>query len=207
MEVKYRKMEKKDYKSVQMLIRKAWYDEYEYNDSIKNLYAKGYFYQCYGASNYSVVATVDDEVVGFIFGRYRDVSVFKKVKTFFLFVYIWFLLVFTKAGRRGIRVGQITNKADKALLKGTKKEFDGELALFIVSDKYQRMGIGSKLQNDYYQFMKNNNAKNYYLYTDTFSDYTYYEKRGYKRLNTISLTFNFDNDDKNEYYIYEKVIE
>lgn len=204
MEISYRKMKRKDFGFVQKLISSAWYDEYGFRKSTIKHYAKVYFYECYRQSNYEIVATLENEVIGFILGRYKSVSAFKKIITFFPLLFTAFLMIFTKEGRRGLRIGLKTDRIDESLKKETNKHFDGELKLFIVSKKYRSIGIGSKLQEDFIEYLKRKKAKNFYLYTDTYSDFAYYEKRGYVRLNTKTVDFGEGEDPLPEYYIYEK---
>ena len=63
-----------------------------------------------------------------------------------------------------------------------KKEFDGELVLFVTDTSVQRHGIGTTLLRQFYQFMEQNNSKNIYLFTDTTCNYGYYQKKGYRQI-------------------------
>lgn len=62
-----------------------------------------------------------------------------------------------------------------SLLKISKQDFDGEIVLFVVDSSQQHRGMGKKLFNLAKEKFKEENCQNYYLYTDTNCDYTFYD--------------------------------
>ena len=116
-------------------------------------------------------------------------------------------MLFSYPGRRGIKITLITDKVNKQLLKPYKKSVKNELILFIVDEKYQGCGIGSTLEKMFCKELKDNGINNLYLFTDTYSNYTYYEHRGYDRKGTLPVDFGIKDseiDPVSEYYIYIK---
>lgn len=207
MDIKYVEMTKKDHKDIKRLITEAWFSEYPFKEKYINLYASGYLNMYLAESDYKMVAKVNDKVVGFIFGNIKKAP-FKqrfisKLKLFFYFIY----MLFSYPGRRGIKITLITNKVNNKLLKPFKKTLKNELILFIVDEKYRNHGIGSTLEKMYTQALKEKGIKNVYLFTDTYSNYSYYEHRGYERKGALPVDFNSKNTDidpVSEYYIYIK---
>ncbi len=91
-------------------------------------------------------------------------------------------LALSRRGRRILRNNLAEARVDHQLLRSAKKEFDGELVLFVTDTSVQRHGIGTTLLRQFYQFMEQNNSKNIYLFTDTTCNYGYYQKKGYRQI-------------------------
>lgn len=207
MDIKYETMTKQDHKAIKRLITEAWFSDYPFKEKYIKLYASGYLNMYLAKSDYQVVVKDKDKVVGFIFGNIKKAP-FKqrfisKLKLFFYFIY----MLFSYPGRRGIKITLITNKVNKKLLAPYKKLVKNELILFIVDEKYRGHGIGSNLEKMYTDALKEKGIKNVFLFTDTYSNYEYYEHRGYKRKGALPVDFKLKNseiDPVSEYYIYIK---
>lgn len=207
MAIKYLPMTKQDHKDIKRLITDAWFSDYPFKEKYIKLYASGYLNMYLAEADYEMVAKDGDKVVGFIFGNIKKTP-FKqrfvaKLKLFFYFIY----MLFSYPGRRGIKITLITDKVNKTLLKPYKKTHKNELILFIVDEAYRGMGIGSTLEKMYTEKLKENGINNVFLFTDTYSNYQYYEHRGYERKGALPVDFGLKNseiDPVSEYYIYIK---
>lgn len=207
MDIKYVEMTTKDHKAIKRLITQAWFGEYPFKEKYIKLYASGYLNMYLSESDYQVVAKDGDKVVGFIFGNIKKAPFRQRfVSKFKLFIYFIYML-FSYPGRRGIKITYITNKVNNKLLKPFKKNVRNELKLFIIDDEYQQKGIGSTLEKMYTNALKEKGIKNVFLFTDTYSNYHYYEHRGYARKGALPVDFKLKNseiDPVSEYYIYIK---
>lgn len=207
MDIKYEQMTKKDHKDIKRLITEAWFADYTFKDFYIKLYASGYLNMYLAHADYKMVAKDGDKVVGFIFGNYKKPSFFVRLKAKFkLFIY-FIIMLFSFPGRRGIKITYITKKVNDKLIKPYKKELKNELVLFIVDSNYQGYGIGSTLEKMFCSYLKERNVKKVHLYTDTYSNYKYYEKRNYIRLGEETVDFKIKNESsysKSIYYIYAK---
>ena len=211
MEVLYREATKNDYKEIKRLIGEAWFDEYieEYNFSkrVVELYRKGYIYMYLAESNYIEVAEYDGKVVGFLFGRNNNAKLPHSLKYKFLMLTVGFRLLLTKPGRRGLKINRITNKTNNNLVKQAGIKLESELCLFIVDSNYRNLHIGSTLHKNFLNYLEEKKVKNNYLFTDTYSDYFYYERRGYKRMGELDVDFKIKGEESEalpKYYIYVK---
>ena len=207
MDIKYVEMTKKDHKDIKRLITEAWFSDYPFKEKYIKLYASGYLNMYLSESDYKIVAKDGDKVVGFIFGNLNKPPlkqrIISKTKLFFYAIY----MLFSYPGRRGLKITQITNRVNKKLLKPFKKELKNELILFIVDEKYRGKGIGTQLEKMYTDFLKENKVKKMFLFTDTYSNYEYYEHRGYERKGSLPVDFKTKHeeiDPISEYYIYIK---
>ena len=87
----------------------------------------------------------------------------------------------------------------KELMKKANKDFDGVLTLFVVSEECQGLGIGKKLLSYFFEYEKQNDVKNIYVYTDSKCNYKFYDSQGFIKLNkgtfnvkTINNHFDLD---------------
>ncbi|ACN83095.1 GNAT family N-acetyltransferase [Brachyspira hyodysenteriae] len=90
------------------------------------------------------------------------------------------------------------------LYKQVNKNYDAELSFFAVSKDCQGLGIGKKLFQEFNDYLKENNINDFYLYTDTYCNYKFYEhfemhKKKEKHF-SIPFTSKFDID----FYLYDK---
>ena len=204
MNIHYEEMQKSDYNRIMELITQAWFSEYNFSKRVISLYAKGYLYMYLSELSYKQVAKDGGKVVGFLFGRCDKVNPFKalyyKTKLFF----VGLNLLFTKAGRRGLKINHKTNVANKALFKDAKIDDGAELVLFIVDEAYRGCGIGSTLEKNFYTHAKKSKKDTLYLYTDTYSNYEFYENKDYTRQGEVYVDFNLPHEENGTYYIYTK---
>lgn len=207
MAITYMPMTKKDHKDIKRLITEAWFSDYPFKEKYIKLYASGYLNMYLAESDYKMVAKDGDKVVGFLFGNLYKAPFFQRlVANFKLLIYFIYML-FSAPGRRGIKITLITNKVNKKLLEPYKNTHKNELILFIVDQTYRGYGIGSTLEKMYTKHLKEKGIKNVFLFTDTFSNYEYYEHRGYERKGELPVDFKVKDstiDPVSEYYIYTK---
>lgn len=207
MNIQYRKMNRGDYQAVKSLIRQAWFDEYEFSDKVKDSYARAYLRIYLADSNYRMVACENDKVVGFLLGKHRKVSFPVKFCNLFLLFWIRFLFIFSKPGRRKNKILSKTENVNKRLHKKHEKYLFNELALFIIDEEYQGQGIGTKLEKDFSNYLKEKGEEYLYLFSDTYSNYLFYENRNYVRGGELVVDFDIDGEKEFPlpiYFIYYK---
>ena len=68
-------------------------------------------------------------------------------------------------------------------MKEANKDFDGVLTLFVISKECQGLGIGKKLLSYFFEYEKQNDVKNIYVYTDSKCNYKFYDSQGFIKLN------------------------
>lgn len=181
----YREIRKSDYDIVKELINEAFkFYQYTSNSKVLDIFLGNYLKGCLIEQNYTQVVEEKGEVIGLLFGKTNNKNAFlKKVQG------IWSLLTCQ------LKV-LFVDKKDKAPLLDFKKvygaytnlinecnyNFDGEVVLFIVSEKCRGKGIGKTLMNNYLNFCKNNAVGSLYLFTDTTCNYGFYDNNGFKRM-------------------------
>jgi len=207
MAIEYMPMTKKDHKDIKRLITEAWFGDYPFKEKYIKLYASGYLNMYLSKADYKIVAKDGDKVVGFIFGNVKNAPLKQRIISKFKLLVYFIYMLFSSPGRRGIKITLITNKVNKKLLAPYKNSHKNELILFIVDESYRGYGIGSTLEKMYTTHLKEKGIKNVFLFTDTYSNYEYYEHRGYERKGALPVDFKIKDstiDPVSEYYIYIK---
>ena len=207
MSITYRDMNRGDYQAVKTLIRQAWFDEYEFSDRVKNSYARAYLRIYLADSNYRKVACDGEKVIGFLLGKHRKIKFSIKFCNLFLLFWIRFGFIFSKPGRRKNKILSKTENVNKRLHKKHEKYLINELALFIIDEDYQGQGIGTHLERDFSTYLKENNEEYLYLFSDTYSNYQFYENRNYVRGGELVVDFDIDGEKEFPlpiYFIYYK---
>ena len=200
-------MNRGDYQAVKTLIRQAWFDEYEFSDRVKNSYARAYLRIYLADSNYRKVACDGEKVIGFLLGKHRKIKFSIKFCNLFLLFWIRFGFIFSKPGRRKNKILSKTENVNKRLHKKHEKYLINELALFIIDEDYQGQGIGTHLERDFSTYLKENNEEYLYLFSDTYSNYQFYENRNYVRGGELVVDFDIDGEKEFPlpiYFIYYK---
>lgn len=93
-----------------------------------------------------------------------------------------------------------TMELDERLLSAQKKKYDGTINLFIVNQAASGHGIGGKLYQRFISQMSDQQKTDFYLFTDSSSNFRFYEHQGLKKIATADY---FWDDEKEEYYLYE----
>lgn len=99
-----------------------------------------------------------------------------------------------------------TLKLNERLIQQNDEKFDATLNLLILNENYKGLRIGSKLYQLFLDYLKKNKAKTFFLLTDSYSNYPFYEKKGLKRIAAERFTWSNNaevlEDDVEEYYVY-----
>ena len=201
-QIEFRQVTRADYAQLETLIRKTWGSKASYPAPIERALRKINLYHYLSEQNYNCIAIRQGEVVGVIFGRSEHLP-YLPGKLKYLAPLLWnkAKLFAYPNGRRILRNNLAESRADRALLRSAKKEFDGELVLFITDPRIQRHGIGSAL-------LRQNGCQNIYLFTDTSCNYGFYQRKGYRRVAEQCVCYQSANGPKKEnHFLYTKDLE
>lgn len=207
MDITYRPLRKEDHAAVNAIIEKTWYDpEIVEGSYTERHYNKAVLYNYLLWTNFTLVAECEGKIAGFIFGRCDTLPCFRYyLHNVFRMWYERAALLFSRAGRIELENIRITDKADFDLLREHAHEFDGELCLFDVAEGYQKHGIGRELIRRFNDFMRDNGAHSYYLYTDTYCNTEFYDHNDFMRISAETVNFVDENDGESlpVYYLYK----
>lgn len=93
---------------------------------------------------------------------------------------------------------------NKNLLKTTNKNYQAELSFFAVNKNYHGFGIGKFIFEKFNDYLKENNILNFYLYTDTYCNYKFYEYFNMNKKAEKKISINFIKRINLEFYLYNK---
>lgn len=186
--IKFREFKKSDEIFIENIIREAWhYDEMCRPKTAKKM-AKAFLASCLANQTFTQVATINDCPIGIIMGkniqkhrcplRYRWKQIVSILK-----------LLCDQEGRRISSIFKNVNIIDQELIRESQMDYQGELSFFAISQECRGLGIGKELFSRLVDYMKLNNVKYFYLYTDTSCNYQFYEHQGMKRCQEKSHQF------------------
>ncbi|ELC8441399.1 GNAT family N-acetyltransferase [Clostridium perfringens] len=197
-EITYRKIEKTDYEEVKKIINEAFklyklVDDKELLNKVLTIY----LHSCLQETTYSLIATKDNKPIGVILGNVsKNNSIKNSIYHFGVVLsnYISIALRNSKEKKELKQFGTVS-KAYQKLLEYRKDEFQGSITLFAVREGYRGFGIGKTLVNNLLNYMRENQVKKLYLFTDTICNYGFYESQGFKRVDTITLDMSYQSQD------------
>lgn len=190
--VKYRKLQKNDYKQIIKLIDDAWnFDKFIDNKKSKEHMLKGFMRTALSNQNYTQIAEVDGEAVGLLFGRIpKSKGRAKSLKSMPIALYHGiYLFIKGKNERKMLQDFGKMIVAYEKLRKNTGKKFDAEIVLFIVNSKCRGLGIGKELINNYLDYCNKQKVKSLYVMTDTNCNYGFYDHMGFTKEGSQKVTF------------------
>ena len=170
------------------IIRITWgYDKFGSHETACKL-ARAYLDLCLTNQTCTQVAIVDGVPVGIIMGKNirehkcpEQLSIRQKQSMEDLCA--------TQEGRDAAEFYKTISEIDDALLKQCEKTYQGEVAFFVVNAEYRGLGIGGKLFDAVLSYMKQEEIHDFYLFTDTSCNYSFYEYKGMKRQQVIKHQF------------------
>lgn len=87
------------------------------------------------------------------------------------------------------------------LLAHCERPFDASLNLFMIDARYRGRGIGNRLWQHAMRYLRDSNAARYFLWTDSDSDFGFYEHKGLQRI--AAQPYDWGGHDVTEtYYVY-----
>lgn len=183
MDTLYRIIERGDKKALLRLVCEGW----NYDGRMKNPRLLKHFLNYtllveLRHCDYARVAVTEGQLSGLLFGECRlhaHPAAWLRFTPSFLLSKLY--LALTKEGRARMCIIKAIRAADRRLIDGRKKSFDGELALLAVGKAYRNLGIGRRLQEDFKSYLHSRGARNFYVYTDSHSNYRFYETHGFIR--------------------------
>lgn len=183
-----RKYRKDDEASLAAIIREAWhYDELCTPKTAAKL-ANVFLHSCLANQTYTQIAEIEGKAAGVIMAK--DIRSHRcpfacRIRQF-LSVLSLFL---SREGRQTARIFRNVSSIDKALSERSRKDYEGEVAFFAVASEYRGRHIGTLLFEQMLSYMKRNDIRRFYLYTDTSCNYGFYERHGMKRAAEEKETF------------------
>ena len=184
----FRPIIKKDYLAIEKIIREAWhYDEF-CTSKIAKLLSKIFLSSCLSNQTFTLVALLKEQPIGIIMGKnisehkcpaHLSIRQRQSMED----------LCATQEGRDAAEFYKTISEIDDTLLKQCEKTYQGEVAFFVVNAEYRGLGIGSKLFDAVLSYMKQEEIHDFYLFTDTSCNFSFYEYKEMKRQQVIKHQF------------------
>lgn len=205
-EIIFREFKKEDSKIIEEIIIEAWH----YNDlcssKIARKMAKVFLSSCLTNQTYTQVALLNNQPIGIIMAKNSRIHrcPFKyRIKQIRDIISLYL----STEGRQTSKIFSSVNSIDEELLNECTKKYEGEVAFFAISSKARGKGIGKRMFSNMLEYMKSQNIKDFYLYTDTSCNYGFYEHQGMiKRKEKCKTFFIQGKEAKMTFFIYDYCI-
>lgn len=205
-EIIFREFKKEDSKIIEEIIIEAWH----YNDlcssKIARKMAKVFLSSCLTNQTYTQVALLNNQPIGIIMAKNSRIHrcPFKyRIKQIRDIISLYL----STEGRQTSKIFSSVNSIDEELLNECTKKYEGEVAFFAISSKARGKGIGKRMFSNMLEYMKSQNIKDFYLYTDTSCNYGFYEHQGMIKRKEKSKTFFIQGKEaKMTFFIYDYCI-
>ncbi|MUH59757.1 GNAT family acetyltransferase [Bifidobacterium sp. GSD1FS] len=199
--ISYRTLQRDDYPALTKMLCDAWHKQTEdINDELGMKLAQIDLEHSLARTTTAEVAVCDDEVVGVVLGRIDSQETRMGLNKHHRNVMrIMGPLFFNKSAHKALQEMLDAEKTNRRMIDQAKKEghaYDGEIILFLVREDMRGKGIGTHLFNWILDEFKANDVENYFLYTDTGCNYSFYEENGMARREEMPMAPRTPQEDK-----------
>lgn len=202
----YREIKKEDYTAIKNIINES-FGLYRYvNDKrVLGSFLNSYLYSCLSEATFTCAAVRDERVVGVIMGNakrdYRSGSHLKY--TLAAGYYSAAMTVKSAIYSTPVSDYRRMHRIYHELRSDCGREFDGVLTLFAITEDCRGLGAGKELLNRLLEYLKKQQVKSIYLYTDSACNVGFYEHEGFERLCEQSACMTRDSEAfKMNIYLY-----
>ncbi|PPQ46055.1 N-acetyltransferase [Paenibacillus peoriae] len=207
MNLDIRDIRKEDIEPIKAIIADTWNaKEFIEDESIINAAVTMMFISpILNRSTFGRVATLDGEVIGVIFGsRVGEAISYRLLQEDYTSELLQLLNLNDIERKVFVELTSMTNEAYSKLIRGKENEFQGCLEFFAVSEEARGKKIGKKLFNELISYLRDTKVNKIYVYTDTMSNYGFYDHNGFVRLDEELTVFNLPIGKlENTNFIYE----
>lgn len=201
-EIVFRPLKRKDYGTVSKIICQTWRFDQASSPKIAALAADMYLHMSLGEQNFTRVAEKNGNIIGVIIGKVEKRSAYKLLHNLALRWIVWKFMM-SKEGRRIWELFNSFFAINKRLLMESGRTYDGELVLFIVTEKEKRKGVGKALLTQFLEHMRQFHATNFYLFTDSYCDYEFYDRNEFSRVGELATDLELHSGRKMSFFLYE----
>ena len=204
-DIKYGPFEEWQRDGLVKIINDTWnVDRFGYPPEVGLKYSASDLEACLSIATFTEVAILDGQPVGYIFGRCEDAfddDALRKAKR--TDRQIKRKLRFSRYGRAMLGFKKLYMQSDDKLLEDTGKEYGGELVFFAISPEARGKGVGKRLFSDLLAYMKQNGVREFYVFTDTTCDHSFYDHNGFVQRGALPQTVEFRKNEEMTFFIYD----
>lgn len=192
-----------DLNVLENIIRRTWkYDTFTSPESARRL-AKVYLASCLIRHTWSQAAEVNGTVAGIILAKNHT-----KRSCSLKYYLRWFTglcqLLSRKEGRELLHFFQHISHIDARLFRQANRQYDGEVALFVLDEEYRGLGLGNQLFHSMLNYMKQEQLNTFFLYTDSSCNFGFYEHQGMTRRQMYRCTLDMKGKNAEmEFFLYD----
>ncbi|QCR38629.1 GNAT family N-acetyltransferase [Nissabacter sp. SGAir0207] len=208
MQLSFQPFDTKYYNQILTIIIDTWGFESWVPEGYAYLMAEYFLADMLSESSNVTLALKDDEVVGIsgcsLVNDANSKSFLRKKQILSLMSFI----SDDNAHSHIFRQFMKTRVLSENMLLAADVTFEAVVNVLVVKTGNKGCGIGSKLYNLMISYFKQNSVQSFYLFSDSASDISFYERKGLKRV--FSGVFDWgsnDPDNSEKYYLYAGKVE
>ena len=201
-EVTYRTFQPSDILPLSEILKKAWLQNDPHLPGDADCLATSYLCAILSSADWTCVAVYEDKPVGIICAHNHHRHTF----------HINYAL---KAAGCALSTCIHANSADDVsdyckseymdacMLKETHMQFDACISLLAVNSNIKGHGIGGSLYRHFIEYMESAKLHSFYLFTDSYCDYSFYEHQGLKCIKKHGFLWRTgEHSETSEFYLY-----
>lgn len=182
--IELKPLHKKDYKkAIQFAVKGMHFDMYLDNSFLRNLYGRYFLYNEMNLATHVIAAYSGETLAGLLLARTNEGKSMHHSfwEGLYVKIFNWIQETFFKDS------AGLYDEINREMLVEYKKTHDpdGEIIFLAANPEISEKGIGSKLLAE---LERREPGKEFYLYTDDFCTYQFYEHRGFERVGNQEVT-------------------
>ncbi len=181
MDICYKPLAEKYYNDIKKMICDTWQFDKYVPEQFLRIFVDTVFYSYLCECNYSRIALIDNKVNGVMLAHFKTGNI--NLKYFMLMIFSALRLSMNSEGRKCLKILKNISICEKEIQKAVKAN-SNRLLLLIVDKNMRNCGIGSALINILEQ-----KCKSYRLITDTLCNHTFYDKKGFRNVNSKQFVY------------------
>lgn len=194
-DISYRSFESQDADDIKRMVDEAFsIHRYAPRPQLLHSALEVYLRECLAASTYAEVAVIDGRTVGVMMGRVAGQP--RLPGRFRHHVVAWAhmikLAITGFAHRRTLLQHFAFTTTYRNLRAQVQTPLTDELTLFAVDETTRGLGVGTALYERFLGHLQDHGRTDFYLYTDSWCTYQFYESRGMTRAAEQNLTLRFE---------------
>lgn len=207
MDTLYRPVEGKDFAEIYQMLEDDWGYNRPFEDHKMGHVLRFQFLDLtLKNSSYGQVAVKDGKVLGVIFGRANHHPPYQALlRQIPKDIFLQIAQASSKDQQALVEYFDEIDTAHDKLLERYPNQADSSIELFIVSKAARGLGVGGTLLANFEKYLKAENVRRTYLFTDTECNHQYYQVKGYDQKSEYKHPTRLGQKAHNyTYYLYEK---
>lgn len=198
----YRSFKPSDIKPLSAILQNAWLKDDPLSETDAQLLGQAYLETALAKADYVQVAELNGTAVGIVIAK--DLRKHTQNWNYQMSAAVHaFSTCRNEGSLDDVKDFFESEKMDGDMLKKTHQKFDACILLLAVNQAYKGNGIGGTLYHHFLDYLEVSGMKTFYLFTDSYCDYSFYEHLGLVCISRHSFLWRTTTGaEHSEFYLY-----